>query len=68
MASTYYGINAWLPDSYVERGWGTQAAGSLLAVLNLMAIPASFFVPWLSDRLGGTACLALAMAATSSSG
>lgn len=52
MSSTYYGINAWLPDSYVERGWSTQAAGSLLAVLNLVAIPASFVVPWLSDRIG----------------
>jgi CP family cyanate transporter-like MFS transporter len=52
MASTYYGINAWLPDSYVERGWSLQAAGSLLAVLNLVAIPASFVVPWLSDRVG----------------
>ena len=52
MASTYYGINAWLPDSYVERGWSTQSAGSLLAVLNLVAIPASFVIPWLSDRIG----------------
>jgi CP family cyanate transporter-like MFS transporter len=52
MASTYYGINAWLPDSYVERGWSTQAAGSLLAILNLVAIPASFVIPWLSDRIG----------------
>jgi CP family cyanate transporter-like MFS transporter len=52
MSSTYYGINAWLPDSYVEHGWSTQAAGSLLAVLNLVAIPASFVVPWLSDRVG----------------
>lgn len=52
MASTYYGINAWLPDSYVERGWSTSAAGSLLAVLNLVAIPAAFLVPWLSERMG----------------
>ena len=52
MAFTYYGINAWLPDSYVERGWGDTAAGSLLAVLNLVAIPAALIVPWLSDRVG----------------
>ena len=51
MASTYYGINAWLPDSYVERDWSTQSAGSLLAVLNLVAIPSAFIVPWLSDRV-----------------
>ena len=64
MASTYYGINAWLPDSYVERGWGTRAAGGLLAVLNLMAIPASFFIPWISDRVGGRRPWLVAMAAT----
>ena len=51
MASTYYGINAWLPDSYVERDWSTQSAGSLLAVLNFVAIPSAFVVPWLSDRV-----------------
>ena len=52
MAFTYYGVNAWLPDSYVERGWGDTAAGSLLATLNLVAIPAALIVPWLSDRVG----------------
>jgi CP family cyanate transporter-like MFS transporter len=52
MAFTYYGINAWLPDSYVERGWGDTAAGSLLAILNLVAIPSALIVPWLSDRFG----------------
>ena len=64
MASTYYGINAWLPDSYVEHGWSTQAAGSLLAALNLVAIPASFLVPWLSDRVGTRRAWLLAMATT----
>jgi MFS transporter, CP family, cyanate transporter len=64
MASTYYGINAWLPDSYVERGWSTQAAGGLLAVLNLVAIPASFLVPWASDRIGTRRAWLSAMAAT----
>jgi CP family cyanate transporter-like MFS transporter len=64
MASTYYGINAWLPDSYVERGWSTQAAGSLLAVLNLVAIPAAFLVPWLSERLWNRRTWLAAMATT----
>jgi len=62
MASTYYGVNAWLPDSYVERDWSTTAAGNLLAVLNLVAIPASFVVPWLSDRVGGRRVWLLGMA------
>jgi MFS transporter, CP family, cyanate transporter len=63
MASTYYGVNAWLPDSYVERDWSTTAAGNLLAVLNLVAIPASFVVPWLSDRVGGRRAWLAGMAA-----
>ena len=64
MAFTYYGINAWLPDSYVERGWSDAAAGSLLAVLNLVAIPAALVVPWLSDRVGTRRSWLLAMATT----
>jgi CP family cyanate transporter-like MFS transporter len=64
MASTYYGINAWLPDAYVERGWSTEGAGRLLALLNLLAIPASFLVPWLSDRVGGRRRSLAAMAMT----
>ncbi len=64
MASTYYGINAWLPDSYAERGWSTTTAGSLLAVLNLVAIPASFVVPWLSDRVGSRRAWLVGMATT----
>jgi CP family cyanate transporter-like MFS transporter len=62
MASTYYGINAWLPDSYVERGWSEERAGSLLALLNFVAIPSSFLVPWLSDRVGGRRTWLAAMA------
>ena len=53
MGSAYYGLNAWLPDAYGERGWSDESAGVLLAAMNLTAIPASFVVPWLSDRRGG---------------
>ena len=52
MGSAYYGLNAWLPDAYHERGWTAGEAGVLLAMMNLTAIPASFVVPWLSDRTG----------------
>ena len=62
MASTYYGINAWLPDSYVERGWSEASAGSLLAVLNFVAIPAAFLVPWSSDRFATRRAWLVAMA------
>ena len=64
MASTYYGINSWVPDSYVERGWSTGTAGNLLAILNLVAIPASFVVPWLSDRVGRRRAWLVGMATT----
>jgi CP family cyanate transporter-like MFS transporter len=63
MASTYYGINSWLADSFVERGWGEGEAGALLAVLNACAIPGSFLVPALSDRHGGRRPWLLAMGA-----
>jgi MFS transporter, CP family, cyanate transporter len=53
MGSAYYGLSAWLPDAYTERGWSEESAGLLLAMMNLTAIPASFVVAWLSDRWGG---------------
>ena len=28
LGTGYYGLNAWLPDSYVERGWSEGSAGS----------------------------------------
>jgi MFS transporter, CP family, cyanate transporter len=53
MGSAYYGLTSWLPDAYTERGWTDGQAGTLLAMLNLTAIPSSFVVPSLSDRWGG---------------
>jgi CP family cyanate transporter-like MFS transporter len=53
MSSSYYGLIAWLPDAYVEHGWSDDAAGGLVAALSVTAIPASFAIPWLSDRRGG---------------
>jgi len=53
MSSSYYGLIAWLPDAYVEHGWSDDAAGGLVAALSVTAIPASFVLPWLSDRRGG---------------
>ncbi len=52
MGSAYYGLNAWLPDAYHEKGWTEAHAGLLLSMMNLTAIPAAFVVPWLSDRAG----------------
>ena len=51
MSATYYGLNAWLPDVYVERGWSEGEAGALLAVLNGTQIAAGLAVAWLADRM-----------------
>ena len=52
MGVVYYGVHAWLPDSYVERGWGESSAGSLLAVVNAASLPPTLLVPWFADRMG----------------
>jgi CP family cyanate transporter-like MFS transporter len=52
MSGTYYGLNAWLPDIYVEHGWSESHAGALLALLNGMQIVAGVTVAWLADRRG----------------
>jgi len=48
----FYGLNSWLPDSYVERGWSEDTAGALLAVFNLCALPGSLVISWLADHIG----------------
>ena len=45
MGSAYYGLSAWVPDAYVERGWSDIDVGWLIAAMNLTAVPASFLVP-----------------------
>ena len=52
MSATYYGLNAWLPDVYVERGWSEGRAGALLAVLNATQIVAGLSIAWLADHRG----------------
>lgn len=52
MSLTFYGLNAWLPAAYVERGWSESAAGGLLGVLNVLTVVPAVLVSWLSDRLG----------------
>ena len=52
MACVFYGLNNWLSDAYVERGWSEGKAGALLAVLNITALVTTFFIPWLADRMG----------------
>jgi MFS transporter, CP family, cyanate transporter len=52
MSSVFYGLNAWLPDVYVDRGWSESSAGALLAVLNTITIPTGFAVAWVADHWG----------------
>ena len=52
MACVFYGLNSWLPDAYVERGWSDGKAGALLAVLNIAALVTTIIIPWLADRRG----------------
>jgi CP family cyanate transporter-like MFS transporter len=52
LGTGFYGLNAWLPDSYVERGWDEGSAGALLAALNIASLPGGLAVAWLADRRG----------------
>lgn len=52
MSSVFYGLNSWLPDAYVERGWSEGSAGALLAILNTVTIPVGFAVAWAADHRG----------------
>jgi CP family cyanate transporter-like MFS transporter len=49
---TYYGVNAWLPSSFTERGWSQSSAGALLTVLNAVTVPVSVFLAFRGDRVG----------------
>ncbi len=48
----FYGLVAWLADSFQERGWSDGSAGALVGVLAVCALPAGLLVPWLADRSG----------------
>jgi CP family cyanate transporter-like MFS transporter len=52
MACFFYGLNNWLPDAYVEKGWSEGKAGALLAVLNIAALVTTVIIPPLADRRG----------------
>lgn len=52
LGTDYYGLGAWLPDSYVERGWSEHSAGVLLAVLNVISIPIGLVIAGAAERWG----------------
>ena len=47
----YYGVVAWLPDAYVERGWSLGDAGNLIAVVNVVGLVTGLFTPWMADSV-----------------
>jgi MFS transporter, CP family, cyanate transporter len=48
----FYGFNAWLAESYEDRGWSATAAGGLLAVANGVALVAGIATAYAADRVG----------------
>lgn len=49
---TYYGVNAWLPAAFTERGWSHTSAGALLTVVNGVTVPVGLFLAMRGDRFG----------------
>lgn len=51
-AFAFYGITAWLPGAYVERGWSEDEAGALLGVVLAVGLPFGLLIPYAADRIG----------------
>jgi CP family cyanate transporter-like MFS transporter len=49
----YYGTVSWLPNVFVEHGWSTASAGSLVAVYNGIGLVTTLGLPLVADRFGG---------------
>jgi MFS transporter, CP family, cyanate transporter len=48
----FYGVVAWLPNIFVERGWTADSAGALVAVFNGIGLFTTIGLPLVADRLG----------------
>jgi len=46
----FYGLNAWLADAYVERGWTQGKAGALVAVTNAVGLLAGVLTALTAGR------------------
>jgi MFS transporter, CP family, cyanate transporter len=51
LSMTFYGMNSWLPATYVERGWSETSAGELVGVLNAVSVPGGLVMAALADRI-----------------
>ena len=47
----YYGLSAWLPDAYQERGWTEGETGLLISLMNVATVPAALAVSVAGHRL-----------------
>jgi len=47
----FYGLNAWLADAYVERGWTQGSAGALVAVANAVSLVTGILAALAAARL-----------------
>jgi MFS transporter, CP family, cyanate transporter len=52
VAVPYFGLNAWLPEFLVEKGWTDAAAGNAQAIMNVASLVTSLTVPVIIDRIG----------------
>lgn len=52
-ALCFFGLNAWLADALVERGWSDGSAGAVVALLNVIAVPGVVLVSLLGGRVIG---------------
>ena len=48
----FYGVVAWLPNAFVERGWDEATAGALIGVFNGIGLITTIGLPLVADRLG----------------
>lgn len=48
----FYGVVAWLPNAFVERGWDEASAGALIGVFNGIGLITTIGLPLVADRLG----------------
>jgi CP family cyanate transporter-like MFS transporter len=51
MGTVYYGLIAWMPDAYEEKGWSATSAGGLIAALSFAQVPGALAGAWLGDRV-----------------
>lgn len=52
-ALCFFGLNAWLADALVETGWSDATAGAVVALLNVIAVPAVLLVSLVGGRVIG---------------